>query len=119
MRTTTAMNTDLALLRLLQLASPGLPIGMYSYSQGMESAVAEGWIIDAEQSRDWLTGLMEQCLMRTDLPLAARLFDAWQSNDIGAVERWSAMLIACRETSELRAEDRQTGRAGCGPGEPG
>ena len=41
------MATDLALLRLLQLVSPGLPIGMYSYSQGLERAVDDGWIREA------------------------------------------------------------------------
>lgn len=105
------MPTDLALLRLLQLVSPGLPIGMYSYSQGLESAVEEGWVSDAEQAGKWLSGLMKQCLSRVDLPLASRLYDSWQTHDIEAAERWSEMLLACRETSELRDEDRQTGQA--------
>lgn len=105
------MLTDLALLRLMQLVSPGLPIGMYSYSQGLESAVEEGWVTNAEQAEEWLSGLLHQCLMRVDLPLAARLYDAWLLEDRQAVEHWTAMLLACRESSELRDEDRQTGQA--------
>ena len=103
--------TDLALLRLLQLVSPGLPIGMYSYSQGLESAVEDTWITNAQQASEWISGLMENCLIRVDLPLAARLYDAWVQDDVEAVEQWSTTLLACRETSELRAEDKQTGQA--------
>lgn len=105
------MATDLALLRLLQLVSPGLPIGMYSYSQGLERAVEDSWITDADQSADWLRGVLTNALARVDAPIMARLYDAWTANDMAAVESWSRTLAACRETAELRAEDRQTGQA--------
>lgn len=103
--------TDLSLLRLLQLVSPGLPIGMYSYSQGMESAVDDGWIVTADDAAVWLDGLLGEALARVDAPILARLYDAWQHNDYDAVNHWSQTLIACRETAELRSEDRQTGQA--------
>ncbi|CAD6878485.1 Urease accessory protein UreF [Methylomonas albis] len=105
------MVTDLALLRLLQLVSPGLPIGMYSYSQGLERAVDDGWITNAEQVADWLQGLLQNGLTWVDAPILAQLYDAWHANDLAAVELWSQTLMACRETAELRAEDRQTGQA--------
>lgn len=105
------MVTDLALLRLLQLVSPSLPIGMYSYSQGLERAVHDGWIGNAEQTRDWLSGLLHHALVKVDAPLLARLYDAWQLGDSAAVAHWSQFLLACRETAELRTEDRQTGQA--------
>jgi len=105
------MVTDLALLRLLQLVSPGLPIGMYSYSQGMERAVDDGWISNAQEAEEWITGLMERCLTRIDLPILARLYRAWEGRDLDSVGYWSRTLTACRETAELRAEDRQTGQA--------
>ncbi|PPD34458.1 MAG: urease accessory protein UreF [Methylomonas sp.] len=105
------MVTDLSLLRLLQLVSPGLPIGMYSYSQGLERAVADGWITNAEQAAAWLHGLLQNGLSRVDAPILARLYDAWNSNDIAAVAYWSGVLTACRETAELRSEDRHTGQA--------
>jgi urease accessory protein len=105
------MVTDLGLLRLLQLVSPGLPIGMYSYSQGFERAVDDSWIRNANDTEAWLVGLMDTCLTRIDLPILARLYDAWACGNVEAVEYWSRTLIACRETSELRVEDRQTGQA--------
>lgn len=105
------MVTDLSLLRLLQLVSPGLPIGMYSYSQGLERAVEDGWIHNAEQTANWLQGLLQNGLSKVDLPILARIYDGWRQHDSSAIEHWSQILIACRETAELRAEDRQTGQA--------
>jgi len=105
------MVTNLPLLRLLQLVSPGLPIGMYSYSQGLESAVNDGWIVTADDAGAWLNGLLAEGLARVDAPVLARLYDAWQHDDHHAVDHWSQTLIACRETAELRSEDRQTGQA--------
>ena len=105
------MDTDLALLRLLQLVSPSLPVGMYSYSQGMEQAVENGWIKDEAQTRDWLAGLLRHSLARLDAALLVQLYDVWARNDADAVVRWSMELTAMRETAELRTEDRQTGQA--------
>lgn len=107
----TTMITDLRLVRLLQLVSPALPIGMYSYSQGLECAVEDGWIGNERQAGEWIAGILERCQARTDLPCLSRLYDAWAESDVASVERWSTHLLACRETSELRAEDRQSGQA--------
>jgi len=106
-----AMITDHALLRLLQLVSPGLPIGMYSYSQGLERAVDDGWISSDKDAGVWIKGLLDRCVARVDLPIVARLHDAWTSEDRDAVGQWTRTLIAHRETAELRDEDRQTGQA--------
>jgi len=111
MARTTRMVTDVALLRLLQLVSPALPIGMYSYSQGLESAIADGWLQGSEDCRDWLKGLMQTALTHTDLPILARLYRAWQDNDKTVVLTWSRTLLTYRETAELRLEDRQCGQA--------
>ncbi|PPD49923.1 MAG: urease accessory protein UreF [Methylobacter sp.] len=105
------MVTDLSLLRLLQLVSPGLPIGMYSYSQGLERAVEDGWVSTPDAAREWIGGVLQTSMTRVDVPVLLRLFNAWQSQDHAAVKHWSQILTACRETSELRAEDRQTGQA--------
>lgn len=105
------MITDLALLRLLQLVSPGLPIGMYSYSQGFEGAVEEGLIKNDADAEEWLSGLLNNSLQRIDLPILARLHAAWYSRNIDDVHYWSRALTAYRETEELRFEDMQTGQA--------
>ncbi|CCE23460.1 urease accessory protein UreF [Methylotuvimicrobium alcaliphilum] len=105
------MITDLALLRLLQLVSPGLPIGMYSYSQGFEGAVEDGLIKNDADAEEWLSGMLVNSLQYIDLPILVRLHTAWQSRDFDNVSRWSQVLKAYRETAELRFEDKQTGQA--------
>jgi urease accessory protein len=105
------MITDLALMRLLQLVSPSLPIGMFCYSQGLEHAVEDGWVSNSEEAGKWVSGILENCMLNVDLPIFSRLYDAWEQQDIDAIDKWSTTLIAYRETSELRAEDRLTGQA--------
>jgi urease accessory protein len=102
---------DLALVRLLQLVSPALPIGAFAYSQGLEQAVADGWVSDEAEAEAWLLGLLASSLGTLDVPVLARLIAAWRARDAAAIARWSAWLWACRPTREARAEDRQLGAA--------
>ena len=99
------------LLRLLQLASPALPIGAFHFSQGLEHAVHAGWVRDEVSAREWIEGVAGAGLAKLDLPLLARLHDSWLKGAAEEVARWSALLIASRETEELRAEDRHLGSA--------
>lgn len=100
-----------ALLRLLQLVSPALPVGAYAYSQGLEAAVDAGWVSDEVSLRGWLFGVLEHSLCRVDLPVLARLQRAWSAGDDAAVAYWAAWLMAQRESAELQAEDRHLGLA--------
>lgn len=95
----------------MHLVSPALPIGAYAFSQGMESAVEQGVVRDEQSARDWVLGVMANGLARLDIPIAARLFGAWQSGDVKAVEHWNAYLFAARETAEFQHEDVALGRA--------
>ena len=55
MRTTMATTpTEAALLQLMWLASPALPIGAFSYSEGLESAVDAGLAATEASAGDWL-----------------------------------------------------------------
>ncbi len=100
-----------ALLRLLQLVSPALPIGGYNFSQGLEYAIEAGWVRDEASALGWIGGLMGASVGTLDVPVLRRLHEAWSTNDAASVDRWSRFLIASRETSELRAEDRHLGRS--------
>jgi urease accessory protein len=100
-----------ALLRLLQLVSPALPIGGYNFSQGLEYAIEAAWVRDEASALSWIAGLMSASVGTLDVPVLRRLHHAWSSNDTEAVDTWSRFLIASRETSELRAEDRHLGRS--------
>jgi urease accessory protein len=103
--------TTPGLLRVLQLASPALPIGAFAYSQGLEAAVELGFIHDEASALEFLSGVLAHGLARLELPLLARLQLAFAEGDDAAAERWSWLLLASRETSERRAEEQQLGRA--------
>jgi urease accessory protein len=98
-----------ALTRLLQLVSPALPIGAFAYSQGLEQAVASGWVTDEVTAGEWVLGLLEHSMTTLDLPVLERLIDAWRADDIERIEGWTVWLGASRPTREMRAEDRQLG----------
>ncbi len=109
--TTSTTDSGLARLRLLQLTSPGLPVGAYAYSQGLEQAIESGWVTNAAQLQDWISGLLRHSLCALDIPVLLRLHKAWHADDRMAVRQWSAWLHACRESAELQSEDRQLGGA--------
>src|SRR6186713_319411 len=103
--------SGVALTRLLQLVSPALPIGAFAYSQGLEQAVASGWVTDEASAAEWLLGLLQHGMGTLDLPVLERLIDAWRTDNRPRVDAWSAWLAACRPTRETRAEERQLGAA--------
>ena len=107
------MNTDqsLQLLRLFQLVSPSLPVGAYSFSQGMEWAVEDHWLVDAKTTQNWIQDTLHYQLSYTDAPILVRLYDAWDKQNEDEVHEWNSYLLACRESNELRAEDKHMGRA--------
>ncbi|MDY7115822.1 urease accessory protein UreF [Halomonas sp. SSL-5] len=100
---------DLALLGLMQLVSPALPIGAFAFSQGLESAFELGWVVDEASLGEWLDGVLEDGLTRCELPVLARLMGAWGEGDDGALTEWDNWLAANRETAELAAEDARLG----------
>ncbi len=97
------------LARLLQLASPALPVGAYSYSQGLESAVEAGTIADAATASLWIGDALSLNLARFEAPLWCRLHAAWRAGDHASVRELDDWFLAARETAELRAETLQMG----------
>lgn len=102
---------QLALLRLMRLVSPALPIGAFAYSQGLEAAVEAGWVQDAGGTRDWLAGVMGAAVTTLDLPILAQIVAAVQDGDRQGLAELNGRLLAARETAELRAEDVHLGGA--------
>ena len=97
--------------RLWQLMSPLLPVGAYQHSQGLEQALARGWIVDAASAGQWIEGVLRHVVTHVDIPLVVRARDAWASGDMALLQQWDALCRACRETSEARREDADMGAA--------
>jgi urease accessory protein len=105
---TIIMIEPLALSRLLQLASPMLPVGAYSYSGGLEAAIESGMVHDTDSVRLWIEDVLALYLARFELPILMRLHQAWLTGGDGA-DDWNASFRAGRDTSEGRAETLQMG----------
>lgn len=102
---------NLALLNLLNLVSPALPIGSYCYSQGLESAIENEWVRHEAELEDWLDGILEYSLCRLDVPALLRCHRAWSEDDQPRFAQWNERILASRESRELQLEDAQTGAA--------
>ena len=106
------MNADTrALLALLWIASPALPVGAFSYSEGLEAAVDDRQVQDEASAGDWLTDQLHLCLARSDLPVAARSRWAALTGDTGQLESLDAWVRCSRESAELRLQSEQMGHA--------
>jgi urease accessory protein len=103
------LNPQLQLARLLQLASPALPVGAYTYSQGLEWAVESGVIRDEASAGRWIADLMAHGIGRYEAPLVSALMAAWSAGKAGEIARLNDEFLASRESAELRAETAQMG----------
>ncbi|NHN75967.1 urease accessory protein UreF [Azotobacter chroococcum] len=94
---------------LLRLASPQLPIGGYSYSQGLELAVERGLVHDSASARRWLEDQLRLNLARFEAPLLLAQCTAAAEGDWERLEALAERHRASRETRELHLESRQMG----------
>jgi len=97
--------------RFWMLISPALPVGGFSYSHGLETAVARGQVYDLQSTRTWITTLGARVLTKLELPLAMRLMKAINSQDAQSANDWNDMAHATRESAELQLEDTEKGGA--------
>jgi urease accessory protein len=97
------------LTALLHLASPALPIGAFSYSQGLESAIEHGLIHDGDTAREWIASGLSNVLARGELPLLAHQMERWRNHESQALAAADEEFLASRESAELRRETQQMG----------
>ena len=98
-----------ALIHLLMLASPSLPIGAYSYSQALEVAIENGMVHNPASARLWIAGQLQHVVARFEAPVFWRLLRAFAARDSQAVSDWTERFIAARDSAEFRAETIQMG----------
>ena len=93
------------------LASPALPVGGFSYSDGLEAAVEAGRVTTEAQTATWLLDQLHLGLARSELAVASQAFKAWQRGDLNAITELNAWITTTRETSEMRLQTEQMGRS--------
>ena len=103
------MRDALALVRLLQLASPALPIGAYSYSQGLEWWSRRERSAMPSRAQAWIGDLLGNVQATGEAPVLWRLCATAARGDWDDFDRWHAWFRASRESSELLAETLQMG----------
>jgi urease accessory protein len=100
-----------SLLQLIWLASPALPVGGFSYSEGLEAAVDKGLVSSEAQAAYWLSDQLHISLARGDLAAIAKAIPAWRRGDIGRVIELNEWILQTRETHEFRLQTDQMGRS--------
>lgn len=103
--------TPSAMLGMLRLSSPVLPVGAFSYSEGVESAFEQGWIKDESTAQNWICDAMELNVIRCDWPYLDRLMQAWAVSDFETVHALNHQYLMTRETKEIRQQSLQMGHS--------
>ena len=90
------------------LVSPNLPIGAFSYSEALESAVENKIVTDCDSFYKWLIHNLKRSLVYFELPVLRHLYE---SNNVDEFSFWTQRAIAMRNTFELRKEEVDKGKA--------
>ncbi len=105
------MLNDSTLIYLLQLASPALPVGAYSYSEGLEALVDNGVINNQDNLWYWIEQELRYGAIRLEVAIMLRSHQNFCEGDTEALKAWNVWLSAARETEELRQQSWQMGHS--------
>ncbi|MES2415519.1 MAG: urease accessory UreF family protein [Pseudomonadota bacterium] len=100
-----------SLIQLIWLASPALPVGGFSYSEGLESAVESTAVDDESAAASWISDQLHLTLARGDLAVMAKAIPAWREDELPRLKALNDWVLQTRETSEFRAQTEQMGRS--------
>ena len=102
---------DASPLQLFAWLSPAFPVGAFAYSHGLESAVDEGLVHDADSVAAWLGDLLRHGSARQDAALAAEAWRLAPAGDAAALAELNDLALALAPSRERRLETGGTGRA--------
>ncbi len=100
---------DSALLSLLQLSDPALPVGGYSHSNGLETYVQQGIVRDAATAKEFITGMLSQNIQYTDAAFVLLAYDAAKQNDFKKIAALDDECTAVKLPREIRQASQKLG----------
>lgn len=107
-----SFNADsLQLLRLLQITSPALPVGAYSYSEGIEYLCSQGTIQTESELFDWLKRELSFGFVTNEAAIALRAHQSVLNDNLESLKYWNNWFSATRETEEVRLASWQMGQS--------
>ena len=102
------MNTDQDVLTLVQWLSPAFPIGSFAYSHGLETAIQNGTIANADDLESWVSDVLIYGSGRNDCIL---LRVAYGCQSGAALEELNQTALAVSASSERVLETQLQGSA--------
>jgi urease accessory protein len=100
-----------SLLQLIWLASPALPVGGFSYSEGVEAAVEWAGLNSEPRAAEWLADQLHLSFARGDLAVFAQAVMAWRANDTQRIRQLNEWVMTTRESAEFFLQTEQMGRS--------
>lgn len=98
-----------ALIRLLQLSDPALPVGGFSHSAGLETYVQLGIVKDLTSARAFVTGMLSQNIHYTDAAIVSLLYEAVKDNDPDELKTLDDLCTAVKLPKEMRQASQKLG----------
>jgi urease accessory protein len=102
--------TNPALLHLLHLADPMLPIGGFAHSAGLETYVQQGTVHNKATAQQFITEMIGRNLHYTDAAFVSLAYQAAASNDLDKLLQWDATCTATKLPSETRQASKKLGQ---------
>ena len=100
-----------SLLQLIWLASPALPVGGFSYSEGLEAAIEWAGVGNEDAASEWLADQLHLSLARSDLAIVAQAIPAWRHGELARIRELNDWVLQTRETAEFQLQTQQMGRS--------
>ena len=105
------MTSEAQFLRLLTWLSPAFPVGAFGYSHGLETAIRDGVITDADGLTAWISGLVEHGSGWTDAVLFKAAWEASGARDSATLAELVELAEALAPSLERRRETLAQGEA--------